>query len=173
MEKLKCPICSGDVILENRGFAVAKINFTITCTNKNCNFVRLLLHCNAESEAIEAFKKATRAERKLSNSIVMCLDTECCGVLGEEYNSDIVCNECGKKYSMWPFDVKQGIQWISVKDKEVPKDGKEYLTRNDNQGKTLSLIRWNRVYENYFDKGNIILSLQCTHWAEINLPENK
>ncbi len=60
----------------------------------------------------------------------------------------------------------------------LPKDGREHLVCNVNQGGILALISWNRVHGYWQNKEDIecILSasLQYTHWTYItNIPKRR
>lgn len=60
------------------------------------------------------------------------------------------------------------MSWILIKDEEIPKDGKEYLVRNDLQGGQLSLIYWDKIHHTYRDKGDwVFLANIGTHWCKI------
>ena len=60
------------------------------------------------------------------------------------------------------------MKWINVKDKPIPRDGKEYLTKNDNQMGTLQLIYWNNIYNYFNNKGEYISEENAgTHWIKI------
>ncbi|MFA5382230.1 MAG: hypothetical protein WC356_03625 [Candidatus Micrarchaeia archaeon] len=108
--ELKCG-CGGETSC--RRLKAGKITYSVMC--KKCGVVTQ--DHNSEAEAIAVFRLATRADRSIVNSTVMCPDDGCCGCLGEpEIVGEPVCNECGKKYRIIPADVKSGINWISVKD---------------------------------------------------------
>jgi len=56
-------------------------------------------------------------------------------------------------------------QWKPIES--APKNGKEILARNNNQGGCLRLISFNSIHNYWQCKGDPILSLQDTHWMEI------
>ena len=61
-------------------------------------------------------------------------------------------------------------RWIPVEEESIPKDGKEYLTRNDRQGGVLSLISWNKIHNHYQDKGEYVFEQNAgTHWRSLFL----
>ena len=60
-------------------------------------------------------------------------------------------------------------KWIPVEQESIPKDGKEYITRNDRQGGIYSLISWNMSNKHYQNKGEYISELNAgTHWKPIS-----
>lgn len=61
-------------------------------------------------------------------------------------------------------------KWISVEDRLPSKAGEEFLGVNMNQGGVMSLIYWSKVYKYFKSKGDIILSLQITHWMPLPEP---
>lgn len=64
-------------------------------------------------------------------------------------------NETNRKKEIWkPIET-------------APKNGKEILVRNNNQGGCLRLIRFNAIHNYWQCKGDPILSLQDTHWMKI------
>lgn len=122
MENLKCPICGSDITYRPENLRFGDI-WNFYCSSKTCKISNLTFYANTESEAIAAWKLATRA------------------------------------------DVKQGIQWISVKDRLPEKSGM-YLIYCDKIG---TLVEYG--YINLDVYGSYIISPVFTHWAEINLPE--
>jgi len=54
----------------------------------------------------------------------------------------------------------------------VPKDGKEILVCNMRQGGVMSLIRWNKTHSYWLNKGEVILSMQATHWMRLPVKPN-
>ena len=62
------------------------------------------------------------------------------------------------------------FNWVKVSDIEIPKDGQEYLVKNENQGGVLSLIKYNRVHNHYESKGKWVpLGVLGTHWKPVEL----
>ena len=50
----------------------------------------------------------------------------------------------------------------------IPKDGKEYLTKDISCMNTLQLIRWSKTYGYFKNKGNYVSEENAgTHWLEI------
>jgi hypothetical protein len=49
----------------------------------------------------------------------------------------------------------------------APKDGREILARNGNQGGCLCLISFNTIHHYWQSKGEVINYLQHTHWLQI------
>jgi hypothetical protein len=64
-------------------------------------------------------------------------------------------------------DVKQGINWIPVKDRLPKKNGKYLVT----DGKCWAEIEWQEEYEYWRNMPTCLIGEDVTHWAEINLPE--
>lgn len=61
------------------------------------------------------------------------------------------------------------IEWINVKEQPIPRDGKEYLTKNDLQGGVKSLISWNKVHNHFANKGFYVSEGNAgTHWLDIS-----
>lgn len=59
-------------------------------------------------------------------------------------------------------------KWINVEDKSIPRQGNEFLTRNDNQGGTFLLIRWNNLHKHFLNKADYISESNAgTHWMQI------
>ena len=54
--------------------------------------------------------------------------------------------------------------WIDIKT--APKDGTEFLTCNNKQGKVLELVSWNKIHRYWQSKGEVVY-LQATHWLKI------
>jgi len=61
-------------------------------------------------------------------------------------------------------------KWISVKDRLPDKTGQEFLGINMNQGSVMNLFYWSTVYKYFKSKGDIVLSLQITHWMPLPEP---
>ncbi len=61
-------------------------------------------------------------------------------------------------------------KWISVKDKSIPIDGKEYLTININQGNIISLVCWDNVHKYLISKGKYVGINAGTHWQPLPEP---
>ncbi len=62
------------------------------------------------------------------------------------------------------------MKWISIKDKEIPKDGEEYITRNELQGGSLQLIYWDKIHNVYKSKGEVRIGANTgSHWLAIPL----
>ena len=60
-------------------------------------------------------------------------------------------------------------KWIPVEQESIPKDGKEYITRNDKQGGIYNLISWNIFNKHYQNKGEYIAEGNAgTHWKPIS-----
>ena len=60
------------------------------------------------------------------------------------------------------------MKWIEItEENELPEIPTEFLTRNDNQGGTLRLLRWNSVYTYFVDKDKVVLAPQATHYMLI------
>jgi len=65
-------------------------------------------------------------------------------------------------------------EWIETSEIEIPKDGKEYLTRNGHQGATFALIRWNSIHNYYQIKGEYVsIGNVGTQWLRIPEYVNK
>jgi len=48
-------------------------------------------------------------------------------------------------------------QWIPIVDADLlPKNGKEFLVKNNNQGSTLQLIYWDLIHNRWLNKGNVV-----------------
>lgn len=61
------------------------------------------------------------------------------------------------------------INWIPFEQESIPKDGKEYLTKNDRQGGVLSLISWNKIHNYYQNKGEYVFEQNAgTHWKPVS-----
>lgn len=61
------------------------------------------------------------------------------------------------------------MNWISVKDQKIPRDGEEYLTANMLQGGVKQLISWNKFHKCFQSKGDYVFEGNAgTHWAEIS-----
>ena len=67
--------------------------------------------------------------------------------------------------------VQERQEWISVEDKRIPTDGKEYLTINMNQGGVILIISWNTIHKYYQSKGKYVSHLSSgnagTHWQPL------
>ncbi|KKL76313.1 hypothetical protein LCGC14_2046160 [marine sediment metagenome] len=62
------------------------------------------------------------------------------------------------------------MEWISVKDRELPRDGLEFLGLYGRQMNVKQLISFNRLHGYWQSKGEAITVVGVTHWAE--LPPN-
>ncbi len=63
--------------------------------------------------------------------------------------------------------------WTDATQQSIPKDGKEYLTKNNLQGGVKQLISWNTIHGYYQNKGVRVYEGNAgTHWMEIP-EENK
>jgi len=60
---------------------------------------------------------------------------------------------------------RKAIEWQPIET--APKDGTEFLARNNNQGGVKTLISWNKIHGYWQSKGKPILSMQDTHWIKI------
>ena len=58
---------------------------------------------------------------------------------------------------------KDIMEWEQIKT--APKDGREILVCNMNQGGVMRLIYWYRTENQWREKGNVIVCLQDTHWT--------
>ena len=73
------------------------------------------------------------------------------------------------QYAELASEIIQLFGWVPRSAKEIPKDGREYLVKNENQGGTLSLIRYNRIHDYYENKGKWAPQGNLgTHWKLIN-----
>jgi DNA-directed RNA polymerase subunit RPC12/RpoP len=59
------------------------------------------------------------------------------------------------------------MKWREINLDQLPKDGTEFLVRNNRQGGVKSLIYWDKIHKYWKSKGEPVLSLQDTHWMEI------
>ena len=60
------------------------------------------------------------------------------------------------------------MNWIEVEENEIPKDGKEYLTRNELQGGVLQLISWDKLHKCYKNKGDVRIGKNVgSQWFKI------
>lgn len=65
----------------------------------------------------------------------------------------------------WRKCLEYTDKWIDCNVEPIPKDGKEYLTKNDRQGGVLRLISWNTINKHYQDKGEYVHEPNAgTHW---------
>lgn len=61
-------------------------------------------------------------------------------------------------------------RWIPIEEEKIPKDGKEYITKNNNQGGVLSLISWDIIHKHYRCKSEYVFEGNAgTHWKPIEL----
>ena len=62
------------------------------------------------------------------------------------------------------------IEWIDAKVTSIPKDGKEYLTKNENQGNNLQLVYYDKIHKCYTNKGEYVFEGNAgTHWKHITI----
>lgn len=54
--------------------------------------------------------------------------------------------------------------WISVKDVELPRDGKEFVGLHGRQMNVKQLISWNTLHKYWQSKGEVITVIGVTHW---------
>jgi len=60
------------------------------------------------------------------------------------------------------------MSWIEIKKEDLPKDGKEYLTRNELQGGVLQLIHWDKTHNCYKNKDQVRLGKNIgSQWLKI------
>ena len=55
----------------------------------------------------------------------------------------------------------------------APKDGTEFVACNMRQGGVKELIHWDIVHNRWKSKGDILLSLQATHWLKLPINPRK
>ena len=61
------------------------------------------------------------------------------------------------------------MEYIETQITPIPKDGKEYLTKNNLQGGVKSLIRWDKIKDCFTDKGKYIAECNVgTHWFDLD-----
>ena len=62
------------------------------------------------------------------------------------------------------------MKWIEIKEQILPRDGIEYLTRNELQGGTLQLVYWDKIHNCYRNKGQMRLGANIgSQW--LNIPK--
>ena len=60
------------------------------------------------------------------------------------------------------------MKWINAETNPIPRDGKEYLTRNGKQGGVFMLVYWCQINNIFKTKGEPIFGKNAgTHWIEI------
>lgn len=62
-------------------------------------------------------------------------------------------------------------EWNSISMQQIPKDGKEYLTINNNNLKgPKNIIKWSNLYNSYICNNKCILHINeyATYWTRIN-----
>ena len=60
------------------------------------------------------------------------------------------------------------MEWELIET--APKDGTEFVTCNMRQGGVKQLVNWDKIHNRWESKGDVIISLQATHW--LKLPKN-
>ena len=84
----------------------------------------------------------------------------------EEIEAQPDTEQFSKGYEQGLEHGKQLSDWISVEDQPIPKDGKEYLTVNINQGGVQNLISFNTIHKYFQSKGEYIGEHNAgTHWT--------
>ena len=48
------------------------------------------------------------------------------------------------------------FNWVNREHKEIPKDGREYLVKNNRQGGVVVLVRYDKVHKVYKNKGTVV-----------------
>jgi hypothetical protein len=124
-DDLKCPICGKEI---RRCHVRGGTKWFFECSDYNCIFKSLYLAGRlSESAVIEAFRKATRAD-------------------------------------------KQGIQWVSVKER-LPENVRDVLTCTKENQATCNI----GFYDNDTKKWELYKGIgsDVDYWAEINLPKGE
>ena len=65
-------------------------------------------------------------------------------------------------------DLLGKTKWIQATEQPFPKQRKEFLVRNDNQGGVLSLVYYNYIHNFFTRKGKYVSEKNIgTHWMQI------
>jgi hypothetical protein len=157
MSDEKCGNCGDEIKIIDSPIAVYVWEFMCT----KCN-TSVILSAKTEAEAIASFRLATRADK---TDFFNAIDEMKCDVC------DKLLGDSGIIFKHHPNCNPKGIQWISVKDR--PKESGEYFLccAETKQAGMAYFHKPSGVWSIIFCNGGKMIP--ATHWAEINLPDDK